>query len=252
MVRRSTQEPDEEGRDGGFSRWNTHFSTVVNVTLLGTELRLSQDPKSLHLGTTVWDASIVLAKWLERNARKGELSREKLRGKAVLELGAGMGLAGFACALLGARVMLTDTAAVLPLLARNYEANLSPAALRSSGSELAGAVGPVEVRELDWFQPEQVAAAGGPYDFILAADCVYNEALVDTLLRVVLALSNKRTTVVVANELRSDAVQERFRTAFEHHFVIKRVPRAKLDAVHQHPSIDILLLRRRSTPVQAL
>ena len=59
-----------------------------------------------------------------------------------------MGLAGLTCALLGARVVLTDTAEVLPLLARNAEANLSPAALRCSGSALAGAAGAVEARAL--------------------------------------------------------------------------------------------------------
>jgi hypothetical protein len=57
-----------------------------------------------------------------------------------------MGLGGLACAMLGAAVVLTDTAEVLPLLTRNYEANLSPAALRGAGSDLAGAVGLVEVR----------------------------------------------------------------------------------------------------------
>jgi hypothetical protein len=29
-------------------------------------LTLAQDPSSYNLGTTVWDASIVLAKWLEK------------------------------------------------------------------------------------------------------------------------------------------------------------------------------------------
>lgn len=29
-------------------------------------LRLAQDPNSEHLGTTVWDASIVLAKYFEK------------------------------------------------------------------------------------------------------------------------------------------------------------------------------------------
>eukprot|EP00955_Chlamydomonas_euryale_P088962 364426-Chlamydomonas_euryale.AAC.28 len=29
-------------------------------------IRLSQNPASEHLGTTVWDASIVLAKYLEK------------------------------------------------------------------------------------------------------------------------------------------------------------------------------------------
>ncbi len=29
-------------------------------------LRLAQDPSSEHLGTTVWDSSVVLAKWMEK------------------------------------------------------------------------------------------------------------------------------------------------------------------------------------------
>jgi hypothetical protein len=49
--------------------------------------------------------------------------------------------------------------------------------------------------------------------------------------------------------LRQEAVHERFRAAFERHFLFKRVPHARMDAVHQHALIDILLLRRRSTPV---
>ena len=72
MVGRSKDlngQPDRQPEEGGFERWNTDVTTSVTVSLLGTELRLSQDPQSRHLGTTVRDASIVLAKWLERNAR---------------------------------------------------------------------------------------------------------------------------------------------------------------------------------------
>lgn len=72
MVRCSNDcdgQPDRQMTEGGFERWNTDYTTSVTVSLLGTELRLSQDPQSRHLGTIVRDASIVLAKWLERNAR---------------------------------------------------------------------------------------------------------------------------------------------------------------------------------------
>lgn len=48
----------------------------------------------------------------------------------AIDLGSGMGLGGLAFALLGADVVLSDMAPVLPLLRRNYENNLSPAALR--------------------------------------------------------------------------------------------------------------------------
>lgn len=72
MVGANASTAKQEGAqrvEEGLERWNTHFSTSVSITLFGLELRLSQNPQSLHLGTTVWDASIVVAKWLEHNAR---------------------------------------------------------------------------------------------------------------------------------------------------------------------------------------
>jgi hypothetical protein len=50
--------------------------------------------------------------------------------------------------------MLTDVADVMPLLKRNYENNLSPAALRACGYEShLCSCGRVEVVELDWTVP---------------------------------------------------------------------------------------------------
>lgn len=51
--------------------------------------------------------------------------------------------------------------------------------------------------------------------------------------------------VVVVNELRSEAVHSRFTLLFEQYFTIKRTPRSKMDTVHQHSAIDILILKRR-------
>mmetsp|Transcript_8292 Transcript_8292/g.25061 ORF Transcript_8292/g.25061 Transcript_8292/m.25061 type:complete len:144 (+) Transcript_8292:136-567(+) len=78
------------GGDAAWSRMNCHDTTLVEQEVMGHIIRLSQNPASEHLGTTVWDASIVLAKYLEKNMRKGEFSRPRLKGKRVLELGAGM------------------------------------------------------------------------------------------------------------------------------------------------------------------
>ena len=56
---------------------------------------------------------------------------------------------------------------------------------------------------------------------------------------------------MVVNELRSESVHARFLEVFGPHFAVRKVLRAKMDAVHQHPAIDIFLMkprRQRSTP----
>ena len=53
----------------------------------------------------------------------------------------------------------------------------------------------------------------------------------------------------MVNELRSESVHSRFIVLFEQHFTIKRTPRSKMDAVHQHSAIDILILKRRKAVV---
>jgi len=62
------------------------------------------------------------------------------------------------------------------------------------GSDWAGNVGGVAVAELDWAAPEHAASAGGPFDVVLAADCVYHEEVVRDFLRTVLALVDHRST----------------------------------------------------------
>lgn len=66
----------------------------------------NKDPTSDNLGTTIWDASVILVRYMERNPQL--YSKRKLEGKRVLELGAGCGLAGLFFALQGAHVTFTD------------------------------------------------------------------------------------------------------------------------------------------------
>ena len=289
-----------------FERFNTHTSTSIELPLFGSTWRLAQAPNTNHLGTTVWDASIILAKWMEKNARKGsELSRPKLAGRRVLELGAGMGLGGLAAAALGADVELTDVAEVLPLLKQNAESLMGRASLATSDSAWVAGAGSVSVRELDWEKRETwfrrgeeegeeradgaatgrgtggqkaAAAQAAPpppppttpegascpalsspapypspsppphYDFVLAADCVYKEDILPLLCEVILAVSNRRTVVVVANELRSHSVAAAFEATFSPHFSMKRVPRAKMDAEYSVDAISIVVMKRKHAP----
>jgi hypothetical protein len=54
--------------------------------------------------------------------------------------------------------------------------------------------GQVSVAELDWGQAHHYQQLSGrPFDFVLAADCIYHEHLVRALYRTVLALTNERS-----------------------------------------------------------
>lgn len=232
-------------------RWNTHFSKVVEQELFNITLQLSQDPSSNNLGTTVWDASIVLAKYIEKNSRRGDFSRNKVRGKRVLELGAGMGLSGMAMALLGCDVAFTDIGDVLPLLRHNVSQNVSPAALKLKDAAWAAAeVGATLVTSLDWSDPSCYSDFQPPYDFILAADCVYSELAVPHLLATVLHMGGPRTQTIVTNEFRSQAVHDIFMHQFGQHFTIRKVQMGKMDPNYQHPLIHIYLLKKRKQALE--
>ena len=121
-------------------------------------------------GLSVWDGSVVLAKWMERRDRDGA---PVVRGRRVLELGCGTGLAGLSALLLGAQhVTLTDLAYTLPAA----QANLA----RNERSVLPGTC---DVCELDWCcaQPPSCVADA---EVFLAADVVWRADLVLPLLKI--------------------------------------------------------------------
>ncbi|POI24517.1 hypothetical protein CIB84_011733 [Bambusicola thoracicus] len=120
----------------------------------GPALRLEQ--RAGGVGCVVWDAALVLAKFLETGA--WPLSR-----RAVLELGAGTGAVGIMAATLGADVTLTDLQELQELLAVNIENNRHLV------------TGSVRAEVLKW--GEDVSEFRPPPDYILMADCIYYEEL---------------------------------------------------------------------------
>lgn len=218
-------------------RLNSPTTFEMPLEVLGHELLFSQDPNSKHLGTTVWDASLVFVKFLERNCRKGRFSPAKLKGKRVIELGAGCGVSGFGMALLGCDVIVTDQKEVLPLLQRNVERNISRIMQKNPES-----FGSIKVAELQWGDESHVKAVGPPFDYIIGTDVVYVEYLLDPLLQTILSLSGPRTTTLLGYEIRSTSVHEKMLQLWKRNFDVKTVSKSKMDETFQHPSIQLFIM----------
>ena len=116
------------------------------------EQRLLSETVRPPYGLSLWPAAIALAHDLAARA-------ERLRGRAVLELGAGTGLPGIVAASLGAHVVQTDRHEVPMLLCRrNAEEN--------------GATN-LEHRLADWTLWDDMTR----YDWIIGSDILYSEKM---------------------------------------------------------------------------
>jgi hypothetical protein len=140
------------------------------------------------LGALVWPGAHALASFLETAASGpgGEaLGAGWLRGRQVLELGAGVGLAGLWAAMHGAHVTLTDVDDdLLDAMRQNVERNAGAIA-RGGGS--------ATVKRLDWGNVDEIVAVNEAvpepakgFSLILGADVCYESsafaALYTTLL----------------------------------------------------------------------
>ena len=147
-----------------------HTHTLHN----GRELVIIQK-HGAHLGSSLWHAALPLAHYLHASG----LWRRR-SGRRVLELGAGCGAAGLAAAIsadsaeMPELLVLTEKPELVPHLRANAEANAAALDDRA-----------VRVLPLDWVAASAEdwdrVLAGGQFDLVLAADCVYELPLLKAL-----------------------------------------------------------------------
>ncbi|KAF4043617.1 Lysine methyltransferase [Phytophthora infestans] len=216
----------------------THWARLVEVPI-GEDrvVSVEQDPDSFVLGTTVWDSSKTLLKFIEQRPERFQ------RFSSICELGAGCGgLAGIASAIVTgglADVVLTDIGPVLPWLRRNVRENLTDKELQR-----------VRVEQHAWGTP--VTNLKAPFDCILCADVVYEKACVKPLVQSLLALSHRKTVIFLANERRALEVRAEFMKHLDSYFQWKEVPKTELDADYLKEAIEVFEMRpkKRKVPLE--
>lgn len=149
----------------------------------GHDINIVQDWKRLGVAAVVWDAAVVMCMYLE-------LGLVEMKGKKVIELGAGTGLVGIVTALLGAKVTITDQLSALDSLSTNVKSNLPPPTLESA-----------TVSELTWGEHLDRYPAGG-FDLVLGADIVYLEETFIPLLKTMEYLCSDSTLVLLSCKIR--------------------------------------------------
>ncbi|KAJ0802966.1 putative lysine methyltransferase, S-adenosyl-L-methionine-dependent methyltransferase [Helianthus annuus] len=221
-----------------FSKPNAFVSQSslnLSIDACGRCISISQSPSSLGTpgvtGSVMWDSGIVLGKFLEHAVEKGFLV---LQGKKVVELGAGCGLAGCIAALLGSQVILTDMPDRLRLLKKNVEDNL-----------YGDVRGCATVNELTWGDRPDPELVEPLPDFVIGSDVIYSEEAVTDLLETLVDLSGTETTIILAGELRNDAVLECFMEAAMEDFIIGRVDQSGWHPDYRSPRVAMYVLVKK-------
>lgn len=187
----------------------------------GRTLTLFQNWNDVGVAAVVWDAAIVLGRYLEKIA-------VQLKGKKVIELGAGTGFASIVASLLGGHVTITDRQMALNVTRMNVEGNLG------EKQNL------VEIKELEWGQ--NVSSLEPPFDFVLGADIVYIEDTFVDLLKTLRDLCDENTVVLLSCKIRYDR-DKRFFELLSHHF--------SYESILYDQEMDITLFEARIISVPA-
>ncbi|XP_070759484.1 EEF1A lysine methyltransferase 3-like [Enoplosus armatus] len=163
------------------------FSQDTVYSLAGQELKIRQVfGANLGVAAPVWEAALHLCCYF------GEQSVE-LRGKRIIELGAGTGVVGILAARLGAGVTLTDLPLALPHLQANVSANMP-----SSGWPTT----PPTVLPLSWGEDHMNFPSD--WDLVLCADIIYLPETYPLLVETLAHLCKNGAVVYLSSKMRKE------------------------------------------------
>ena len=141
---------------------DVYFQREVSLDSCDEVLTIDQKFEC-DVGCVVWDAALLLAKYLEFKSHDLGIS-----GANVVELGAGTGFCGLMAATLGANVILSDLSYCLDIMHKNIQNNRHLIGDR------------VVAKEFDWSQTDPQKEEFFDWsldtiDLIIVSDCIYYE-----------------------------------------------------------------------------
>ena len=171
--------------DIGGTLWRV--TAVQDQDALLDTVETEQDLHHFPYGLLLWASAIGLARHLHENP-------SLVRGKRVLELGAGVGLPGIVAASLGATVTQTDYQKDSLLVARlnAMENGLSA----TPPSQLTQMVGDWR----DWKVP-------GEFDLLIGSDVLYERNLHFEIKRILAHYSQRGTSILLSDPVRPQAME---------------------------------------------
>jgi predicted nicotinamide N-methyase len=191
--------------------------------LLSEKEEIEQGHHTIRTAESVWDGSIVLAKFLEK--QKNYLGLENAK---VLELGAGRGIAGIAAGILGAECTITDLYPVIPCIDKSISLNRLPK---------------VCALPLDWTEPVDLHTE---FDYIIAADVIWVQELIEPLIDTIDELFQPKTIMYLCHQTRSTIADDiLFDNLSKRRFAWEQVPLESLDYQYQRHNISIYKISRR-------
>ncbi|DBA05356.1 TPA: hypothetical protein N0F65_007518 [Lagenidium giganteum] len=233
--------PHEQLLDGDTGTLGVHCCRSVVVAGFPREIVLAESPGSLGIGGKLWDSSLILTQYLS-------LHPDLMVDKTVVELGSGLGLVGICCAMLGARVTLTDIEEVVPLLRYNISLNYP--------GPVSDNAGPRAVSHL-WGSATHGLRTRP--DLIVLSDVVYDPEGYQPLVTSLRALAGSETLILMAHRSRNP-MEHQFFQLLDTAFTAVQVDWASLFESHgsstgvQHDSVlrDVKIFRitlRETSPV---
>jgi hypothetical protein len=205
--------------------WHLYMHDSHSPCFAGKMIHISHDVEDSYemVGGAIWPSSMVIAKYFElillpalppKDLGDGVVEGGNLKGKHILEIGAGVGLTGIALASMGARVLLTDyKEEILVRLRENIMLNNLDRRVKTS--------------LLDWTDKKnhrKRQKKQGVYDYIILADVLYYDTgAAPGLIPMLLAMAAKETQIYLAYEDRKNEASLPFFDRAREHFDLEQL-----------------------------